>query len=130
MKLNFQKLDIEIPVEIPVNFMILTGTGIPAKRLILTGTGILPGSRSILGEHYSVTSQRWVADFLASHYPSLSEVYISLHWLAKCPHHIQEVVNSPCQRKDGLSELCTQISARTCSKEAVICIVMSEATVQ
>ena len=48
MKLNFQKLDIEIPVEIPVNFMILTGTGIPAKRLILTGTGILPGSRSIL----------------------------------------------------------------------------------
>ena len=48
MKLNFQKLDIEIPVEIPVNFMILTGTGIPANRLILTGTGILPGSRSIL----------------------------------------------------------------------------------
>ena len=49
MKLNFQKLDIEIPVEIPVNFMISTGTGIPANRLILTGTGILPGSRSILG---------------------------------------------------------------------------------
>ena len=49
MKLNFHKLDIEIPVEIPVNFMILTGTGIPANRLILTGTGILPGSRSILG---------------------------------------------------------------------------------
>ena len=48
MKLNFQKLDIEIPVEIPVNFMISTGTGIPANRLILTGTGILPGSRSIL----------------------------------------------------------------------------------
>ena len=48
MKLNFQKLDIEIPVEIPVNFMILTGTGIPANRPILTGTGILPGSRSIL----------------------------------------------------------------------------------
>ena len=48
LKLNFQKLDIEIPVEIPVNFMILTGTGIPANRLILTGTGILPGSRSIL----------------------------------------------------------------------------------
>ena len=48
MKLNFQKLDIKVPVEIPVNFMILTGTGIPAKRLILTGTGILPGSRSIL----------------------------------------------------------------------------------
>ena len=50
MKLNFQKIDIEIPVEIPVNFMILTGTGIPANRLILTGTGtgILPGSRSIL----------------------------------------------------------------------------------
>ena len=51
MKLNFQKLDIEIPVEIPVNFMILTGTGIPANRLILTGTGILPGSRSILACH-------------------------------------------------------------------------------
>ena len=49
MKLNFQKLDIEIAVEIPVNFMISTGTGIPANRLILTGTGILPGSRSILG---------------------------------------------------------------------------------
>ena len=49
MKLNFQKIDIEIPVEIPVNFMILTGTGIPVNRLILTGTGILPGSRSILG---------------------------------------------------------------------------------
>ena len=49
MKLNFQKIDIEIPVEIPVNFMILTGTGIPENRLILTGTGILPGSRSILG---------------------------------------------------------------------------------
>ena len=48
MKLNLQKLDIEIPVEIPVNFMILTGTGIPANRLILTGTGILPGSWSIL----------------------------------------------------------------------------------
>ena len=48
MKLNFQKLDIEIPVEIPVNFMISTGTGIPANRLILTGTEILPGSRSIL----------------------------------------------------------------------------------
>ena len=51
MKLNFQKLDIEIPVEIPVNFMISTGTGIPANRLILTGTGILPGSRSILGHN-------------------------------------------------------------------------------
>ena len=51
MKLNFQKLDIEIPVEIPVNFMISTGTGIPANRLILTGTGILPGSRSILAWH-------------------------------------------------------------------------------
>ena len=49
MKSNFQKIGIEIPVEIPVNFMILTGTGIPANRLILTGTGILPGSRSILG---------------------------------------------------------------------------------
>ena len=48
MKSNFQKIGIEIPVEIPVNFMILTGTGIPANRLILTGTGILPGSRSIL----------------------------------------------------------------------------------
>ena len=51
IRLNFlKKLDIEIPVEIPVIFMILTGTGIPANRLILTGTGILPGSRSILGE--------------------------------------------------------------------------------
>ena len=49
MKLNFKKIDIEIPVEIPVKFMILTGTGIPANRPILTGTGILPGSRSILG---------------------------------------------------------------------------------
>ena len=48
IKLNFQKLNIKIPVEIPVNFMILTGTGIPANRLILTGTGISPGSRSIL----------------------------------------------------------------------------------
>ena len=47
IKLNCQKLDIEIPVDIPVNFMILTGTGIPAYRPILTG--ILPGSRSILG---------------------------------------------------------------------------------
>ena len=46
--MNFQKLNIKIPVEIPVNFMILTGTGIPANRLILTGTGISPGSRSIL----------------------------------------------------------------------------------
>ena len=53
MKLNFQKLDIEIPVEIPVNFMISTGTGIPANRLILTGTGILPGSRSILAQRHS-----------------------------------------------------------------------------
>ena len=50
MKFNFQKLDIEIPVEIPVNFMISTVTGIPANRLILTGTGILPGSRSILAQ--------------------------------------------------------------------------------
>ena len=42
-----KKLDVKIPVEIPVIFMILTGTGIPAKRLILTGTGILPGSRTV-----------------------------------------------------------------------------------
>ena len=54
MKLNFQKIDIEIPVEIPVNIMILTGAGIPVNRLILAGTGILPGSRSILGVHVSV----------------------------------------------------------------------------
>ena len=56
MKLNFQKLDIEleIPVEIPVNFMISAGTGIPANRLILTGTGILPGSRSILAPQLTV----------------------------------------------------------------------------
>ena len=52
--LNFQKLDIRIPVGIPVNFTILTGTGIPANRPILTGTGILPGSRSILGLHYGL----------------------------------------------------------------------------
>ena len=62
MKLNFQKLDIEIPVEIPVNFMILTGTGIPANRLILTGTGILPGSRSILVQQFS-------------HLPAIDKVY-------------------------------------------------------
>ena len=53
-ELNFQKLDIEIPVDIPVNFMILTGTGIPANRPILTGTGILPGSRSILDRIYLI----------------------------------------------------------------------------
>ena len=41
-ELNFQKLDIEIPVDIPVNFM------------ILTGTGILPGSRSILDRIYLI----------------------------------------------------------------------------
>ena len=58
MKLNFQKLDIEIPVEIPVNFMISTGTGIPANRLILTGTGILPGSRSILEAGYKPANSR------------------------------------------------------------------------
>ena len=64
MKLNFQKIDIEIPVEIPVNFMILTGTGIPANRLILTGTGILPGSRLILGQIDSTTK---LNDYFQNH---------------------------------------------------------------
>ena len=64
MKLNFQKLDIEIPVEIPVNFMILTGTGIPAKRLILTGTGILPGSRSILAHAVQLLSRTSVISII------------------------------------------------------------------
>ena len=65
MKLNFQKLDIEIPVEIPVNFMISTGTGIPANRLILTGTGILPGSRSILdGNHGNQRVKYCVVSYL------------------------------------------------------------------
>ena len=65
MKLNFQKLDIEIPVEIPVNFMISTGTGIPANRLILTGTGILPGSRSILECNHSSTPNEIILQTLS-----------------------------------------------------------------
>ena len=45
----FQKLDIRIPVRIPVNFSMLTWTRIPVNEPIFTGTGILPGSWSILG---------------------------------------------------------------------------------
>ena len=78
MKLNFQKLDIEIPVEIPVNFMISTGTGIPANRLILTGTGILPGSRSILESHSCTNSKN--SDFLtSSHVGSINSSQIAPH---------------------------------------------------
>ena len=46
--IEISKFNRKIPVIFPVNFTILTGTGIPKNRPILAGTGILPGSRSIL----------------------------------------------------------------------------------